>query len=63
MSPSKIVNIILSTDKSRGYTGFTSVTWPVLYVLNCMRDNSKMLSRVSFKLGTHVFGSGKGPYF
>ena len=47
--------LVISPDKSLRYTGFTSVALP-LYILNCVRDNSKMLWH------THVFGSGEVPY-
>ena len=55
--------LIISPDKSRGYTGLTSVTSPLPYVLTCVRDNVKPLSRILFKCDTHVFGPGQEPYF
>ena len=54
--------IIISQDESRVYTDFTFVVLPPLYVLTCVHDNSKMVSQISFKLGTHVFVSGEEPY-
>ena len=27
----------------------------LLYILTCVCDNSKMLSHISFKLGTHMY--------
>ena len=47
--------------RKSGYIGFTSIAPPC--VLTCVRDNSKSLSQISFKLDTHVFWSGKEPYF
>ena len=47
--------VIISPDESGGYIGFTSVASPPPYVLTCVRDNSKMISRISFKLGTHMY--------
>ena len=47
--------IIISPDKSWGYTGFMSVVLPSLYFLTCVHDNSKTLSRILFKLGTHMY--------
>ena len=55
------VCFIISPDKSRGYIGFMSVV-PPLYILTCVRDNSKTLLRISFKLGTHMYlGQEKNP--
>ena len=45
--------IIISPDESQGYIGFTHVVPP--YVLTCVHDNSKTLSQISFKLGTHMY--------
>ena len=62
----KCVNIppftlIISPDESWGYIGFTSVVLPP-YVLTCVRDNSKTLSRISFKFGTHMYlGQERNP--
>ena len=54
-------NIIISPDESRGYIGFTSVA-PLPYILTCVRDNSKMLSQISFKLGTQMYlGQERNP--
>ena len=52
--------IIISPDESRGYICFTSVASP--HVLTCVRDNSKTLSQISFKLGTHMYlGQERNP--
>ena len=47
--------IIISPDESRVYIGLTSVVPPPPHVLTCVRGNSKTLSRISFKLGTHMY--------
>ena len=53
--------LIISPDESQGYIGFTSVV-PPPYVLICVRDNSKTLSQISFKLGTHMYlGQERNP--
>ena len=54
--------VIISLDKSQGYTGFTSVV-PPPYISTCACNNSKMLSQISFKLDRHVFKSGEESYF
>ena len=52
----------MSPDESQGYIGFRSVAPPPLYVWTCVRDNSRMLSRISFKLGTHMYlGQERNP--
>ena len=48
-------DLIISPDKSWGYIGFTSIALPSPYVLTCVHNNSKTLSQVSFKLGTHMY--------
>ena len=56
--------VIISPGESLGYIGFMSIApRPLPYVFTCVHNNSKMLSRISFKLGTLVFGSGEEPYF
>ena len=57
------LSVIISPDESRGYIGFTSIVPPPPpYVLTCVRNNSKMLSRISFKLGTHMYlGQERNP--
>ena len=58
------IKFIISPDESRGYIGFRSVVPPppLRYVLTCVRNNSKTLSRISFKLGTHMYlGQERNP--
>ena len=53
--------LIISPNESWGYIGFTSDA-PPPYILTCVRDNSKMLSRISFQLGTHMYlGQERNP--
>ena len=47
--------VIISPDESQGYIGFMSVMLLPPYVLTCVHDNSKTLSQISFKLGTHMY--------
>ena len=46
--------LIISPDKSGGFIDFTFVV-PPPYVLTSVHDNSKRLSQISFKLGTHMY--------
>ena len=58
------IKLIISPDESRGYIGFRSVSPPAppRYVLTCVHDNPKTLSRISFKLGTHMYlGQERNP--
>ena len=57
-----IIQIFISPDKSRGFTGFTSLV-PPPYVLTYMCDNSKNAFK-NFIQTWHrnVFGSGEKPF-